>query len=263
MSLLRRMRGEVAGAWRSVNYDLGRRPDEPVDGPDVTSTGMGTFPGSLVDLPVSPPETDARPPRRFVAVTAFCMLAVLGAGGSYFAATSVFAEEPAGVPENRPAAAPAPVEINGQDEGTGAEGMGSGPGKIVRPGTVPPVDPVTGRVTDAPAAQPAGTPGKAPRVAGVTRPGRPATRPADPECHCATPPVPTPTVPSATATTGTPGTGSPSPSETSGSPSTDPSNSGNPGPSVDPSGSAPVATDGTGRWRDGDRRRRYRHHHQP
>ncbi|MEV6301005.1 hypothetical protein AB0M02_16475 [Actinoplanes sp. NPDC051861] len=220
MSLWRRVHGEVAGAWRSVSYDLGRRSaDGPDEGPDVTSTGMGTFPGSLVEMPAGPVRTDARPPRRFVAVVTFSMLAVLGASGSYFAATSVFAEEPAGGAAAAPVkavAAPAPVAADGAEQ----SGMGAGPGKVVRPRTTPP------------SAPPAGTSGAAATTSArtVTRPGSttapPPTRSAGPECHCATPPVPTPTA--ATSSPSPSRTGSPSPSATSGSPSADPSGSAQP-----------------------------------
>lgn len=50
MSVWRRTRNEVAGAWRSLRYDLSRRPEPGVTraaapAPDVTSTGMSTFGG--------------------------------------------------------------------------------------------------------------------------------------------------------------------------------------------------------------------------
>ncbi|MBG0563432.1 hypothetical protein [Actinoplanes aureus] len=229
MSLWHRIRDESAGAWRSLRYDLGRRPVEPTGGPDVTSTGMSTFPGSLVDLPVSQPDVDARPPRRFVAVTTFCLLAVLGAGGSYFAATTVFAEQSPGSPGAPPAAAPATG--SGSDEA----GLGSGPVTAGRPRTTPAV--AAGGAAPV-AAGPAGQPATTIPVAGDTpsqRPApRPATRPADPECHCPTPPAPTPTAPSATP----PRNAGPAPSGTSAEPSAEPGNSGEPGPSANPSGSA-------------------------
>ncbi|MFC3988802.1 hypothetical protein ACFOZ6_10025, partial [Actinoplanes siamensis] len=83
MSLWRRIRGELAGAWRSVRYDLGRRPPEHPGGPEVTSTGLTTFPGSLMEWRTAEPVTDARPTRRFLAVAALCLLALAGAIGSY------------------------------------------------------------------------------------------------------------------------------------------------------------------------------------
>ena len=51
MSLWRRTSTEMAGAWRSLRYDMGRRPSEPpAGGPDVTSTGMCTFGGQAWDF---------------------------------------------------------------------------------------------------------------------------------------------------------------------------------------------------------------------
>ena len=197
MSLLPRIRAELAGAWRSVGYDLGRRPAPPVSvsGPDVTSTGMNTFPGSLVNLPMGPPETDARPPRRFVAVTAFCALAAIGAGGSYVAATTVFAGEPAAVTQ----AAPGPDHAKGglvsptsghrkaSGRTVAKDAMGpvpvatkAGRPRTGAPSTAKPARKAPVAVRPAPGA-PAGR-----RTAGT--PARPA-RSATPECACLTPPV--------------------------------------------------------------------------
>lgn len=252
MSLWRRIRDESAGAWRSLGYDLGRRPVEPAGGPDVTSTGMSTFPGSLVDIPVSQPEIDARPPRRFVAVTTFCLLAALGAGGSYLAATSVFAEQPSATADS-PAAAPAPGSGADEDEA----GMGSGPVTARRAQTVPPVEPAAGTAAGV-AGDQAVAGATAPRAAAATQPGRtapkPATGPAGPaDCDCVTPPVPTPTAPSVTPSAGV----SPSPSETAVDPSADPGTSGEPHPSADPSESTTPAPDSS----TSDRRHHRRHRH--
>jgi hypothetical protein len=87
LSILRAARREVAGAWRSLRYDIHRRPgtaDSPADGyPDVTSGGLSTFGGPLAEgMDFDPFD---RPPRRLVAVTAFGALALAGAAGSYLA----------------------------------------------------------------------------------------------------------------------------------------------------------------------------------
>ena len=266
MSLLPRIRAELAGAWRSAGYDLGRRPAGPslTGGPDVTSTGMNTFPGSLVDLPVSRPETDARPPRRFVAVTAFCALAAMGAGGSYVAATTVFAEEPAGVTQ----AAPGPDRADGSlivpDEENGSDAMGRVPMSAGRPRTTAPAGDVARdtarRATAGPAGRGVAT---APPVAVKPPPSAPAGRrtvvvpsrasgPASPECHCLTPPVPTPTsLPGGPAAPPSP---SPSPAESSASPSPDPSRT--PRETASPSPDA-------GRSSGAADRRDRRHHRHP
>jgi hypothetical protein len=219
MSLWRNVRGEVAGAWRSIGYDLGRRPVRREPGPDVTSTGMSTFGSSLVDLPSGTPETGARPPRRFVAVAAFCALAAGGAAGSYLVATTAFADR---MSDTTIAAAAPPDRIAPQDETGrgGTAGMGRTP---------------QGQGRQRPAAAPGGSTAKAPGA--VAQPQVAATRPAtrpnpgrttgaaappltpDPECDCETPPVPTPTAPAAPSATvslsaSPTATGSPSPSAT-------------------------------------------------
>lgn len=241
MSLWRSVRGEMAGAWRSICYDLGRRPAERDPEPDVTSTGLNTFPGSLVDLPAGPPETDARPPRRFVAVTAFCALAVCGAAGSYLVATTAFAGR---MSDTTVAAAAPPARLEARDEADrdGVAGMG-----------LVPETPGKRRVAAPPVATTASTAG------GVVQPQVTATRPAvragaagsttapvtaDPGCDCETPPAPTPTAP-------------PSPSA-SVSDSASPTASGSPSPSA--SESLSPAPDGSAPSADSDRRhRRHRH----
>ncbi|GGN91446.1 hypothetical protein GCM10010112_77650 [Actinoplanes lobatus] len=185
MSLWRNVRGEMAGAWRSVCYDLGRRPAGRDPQPDVTSTGMSTFPGSLVDLPGEPPRTDARPPRRFVAVTAFCALGLTGAAGSYLAATTTFAGEMAERPSAPPAVA-APLPPDEVEPVGGVAGMGAVPvARERRPRVVTKITPTSVRST-------------ARTTAPTTR--RAVTRPPTPGCDCETPPAPTPTAaPSATS----------------------------------------------------------------
>ncbi|AEV82601.1 Major cell-surface adhesin PAc [Actinoplanes sp. SE50] len=172
MSLWRRMRGELAGAWRSVKYDLCRRPAEGTEGPDVTSTGLSTFPGSLMEWRTVPPETDARPRRRFVVVVALCALGLVGATGSYLLVTRGLAaagEQPVAVPAPSPSPSPS-----------------------ARLGTV------TGRprptATHHRAAPATAVAPISPTKAGISpeRAIKPAPR-RSPVCHCVTPPVPTPT----------------------------------------------------------------------
>jgi hypothetical protein len=101
MSVWRRTRTEAAGAWRSLRYDMGRRPFEaPAGGPDVTSTGMSTFGGPAswdygpepTEMPVAGrmPAPRRRSPRRAMTVSAFGLLTVLGAAGSYLVVVNGF-----------------------------------------------------------------------------------------------------------------------------------------------------------------------------
>lgn len=198
MSLWRNVRAEMAGAWRSVCYDLGRRPaGRGAAAPDVTSTGMNTFPGSLVDLdpPAGPPEEGSRPPRQFVAVAAFCGLAVCGAAGAYLAATTAFAGKMTDAPAEAPppaVAAPRPPAFEaGPPARAGSHaGMGGTPRR-------------SHAATTAPAAPPSPAVVTSTRTILVTPPPtrentRPATPlPTSPDCDCDTPPVPTPTAPGA------------------------------------------------------------------
>ncbi|WP_433829261.1 hypothetical protein ACQP2E_07640 [Actinoplanes sp. CA-015351] len=251
MSLFRRIRGEVAGAWRSVGYDLGRRHSEApapeaapeISGLDVTSTGMNTFPGSLVDLPSSPLRTDAAPPRRFVAVTVFCLLAMSGATGSYFVATSIFSAPTGNVAESvdsagsagstdsaPQAAAEQPIPV---DQAAGGKaGMGSALRPAGKPRTTPasaspavagkPVAKVT-RGAPADAAAPATSRQERPTTVTPER-----TRITESPCDCMTPPVPTPTAPAVSASPSVPVRPSEKPDN---SPSVAPSDSVSPTPS--------------------------------
>jgi hypothetical protein len=208
MNLWRRTRTELAGAWRSVRYDMGHRPAEPAEGPDVTSTGMSTFAGAA-------PIPEQR--RRLVAVSAFGVLAVAGAAGAYFVVDGgLVAGKPAEAQPYPLAAAAPPAD----DSSTA--GMGQGPASVGRPAAdaanAPAVDPV------ASVAAPAPLPSRGlPRVSRVT-PER-AKPPAPQPCACPTSPVPTPTQPSE----------SPSASP---SPSPSPSESPSPSASASPSTSA-------------------------
>jgi hypothetical protein len=193
MSLWRNVRTETAGAWRSLCYDLGRRPEARGGaGPDVTSTGMNTFPGSLVDLPAEPVGDGGRPPRRFVVVAAFCALAVCGAAGSYLVATTAFAGRMTDAPVAPPAVAapPAPPRFEPPAATTrgGSAGMGGTPR---RPRAAPPAPPSPAPTTTTQVVvQPPPTREK-------TRPATPVT--GSPDCDCDTPPVPTPTAPDPSA----------------------------------------------------------------
>ncbi|MEU8614167.1 hypothetical protein AB0C29_39890, partial [Actinoplanes sp. NPDC048791] len=147
MTMWRKARTEVAGAWRSVRYDLGR-PEPDADGPaaggtaaggtaaggtavrpgaghpDVTSTGFSTFGGAGLTggLRTSYGEQLVPRPRRIAAVSAFGVLAVAGAAGSYFAVVNgigaLVGEKPAGA-EPYPQAAEAPRGSEGELSNSG------------------------------------------------------------------------------------------------------------------------------------------------
>jgi len=221
MSLLRRTRGELAGAWRSLRYDLGRRPAEPpAGGPDVTSTGMNTFAGHLL---VEEPPTgyeQQRPPRRALAVSALGLLTVVGAAGAYLAVVNglgpIAAETPAAADTFavRPAVS-AKAEI------------GPGPARRApRPAATGTVAATTA-ATQAEAERPA----PLPQPPGRTSPISPVrtTKPTNTECQC-NPPVPTPTAPTSSP--------SPTPSGDPADPSETPApgeSSATPDESVEPS----------------------------
>jgi hypothetical protein len=114
MNLWRTTRTEVAGAWRSLRYDMSRREPGPepevIAQPDVTSTGMSTFGGPVDELRTGYQEF-GRPPRRMVAVSVFALLTLAGAAGSYFAVVNglgaLLRERPP-APQAYPMAAAAP-----------------------------------------------------------------------------------------------------------------------------------------------------------
>ncbi|BCY06561.1 hypothetical protein [Actinoplanes sp. L3-i22] len=221
MSLWLRMRGELAGAWRSFRYDLRGRPADRPDGPDVTSTGLSTFPGAQMEWRTVPPETDARPPRRFVAVTALCLLALTGAIGSYLLVTRGLAAA-----DDRPAtttaAAPAPPGDPATADDPTTAGRPARPADDkIRTGTGPGAARPRPTTTDAPAPEPAKV-GISGGGTGRATPHRPPAT--TPECDCVTPPVPTPTVPATSDSTGPEPGGSTSAGASAGpSASTDPS----------------------------------------
>ncbi len=230
MSLWRRTRTEVAGAWRSLRYDMGRRPRSSAAAvpsaavpaaPDVTSTGMSTFGG----VPAADLRTGhdgyARPPRRVAAVAALGVLAVVGAAGTCFAVVNGLGaaapQRPAGAGAYPLAAAAPPPADTG--EAASNSGLGGGPAPRATGTTGTTAVAVPARTPTLPAAEPPpARPG--PRRTG---PARPSTPPGG-DCDCRTPPVPTPTAPPAPAPTpSATGSGEPGPSEIPATPSDSPS----------------------------------------
>ncbi|AGZ40228.1 hypothetical protein [Actinoplanes friuliensis] len=233
MTLWRRTRTEVAGAVRSVRYDMGRREaDEPGPSPlsgvtafpDVTSTGMSTFGGAGVTggLRTSYGDEFMPRPRRLAAVAAFGVLAVAGAAGSYFAVVngigSLAGEKPAGA-EPYPLAAEAPHtgELSNSGFGRGTAAVPDEGRTETAPAQIR-VVPTTAAGAAAAAVEPGVTQAR-PQQTTVER-TTPATRPTS--C-CLNPPVPTPTVPVPTPhspsvtpspTASSPETTSPTPTET-------------------------------------------------
>jgi hypothetical protein len=119
----------VAGAWRSLRYDLDRRQARGADDEETT------------DL-IFPEYSAARPPRRMLAAGGFGLLAVAGAAGTYLAVASglgLLIDDPSGGQNALPAAAGGPAAV--QDFGganlpvdevvppDGAIGVGKGDGK--------------------------------------------------------------------------------------------------------------------------------------
>lgn len=233
MSLWRRTRDEMAGAWRSLRYDMGRRTDDDArddaPAPDVTCTGMSTFgvppAGSLRTGPDGP----VRPPRGLVAVSAFGVLTVVGAAGSYFAVVnglgSLLRESPS-APGPYPLAAAAP-DGRGDGDVDSVAGMGRGAASVPGVARTMPVPPTL--LSAPPPVQLPASPGGVPvRSAQPEKTG-------EPDCDCLTPPVPTPTAPPSPSP-------DPSPSasaEPTPPPDTpEPTESGSPSPTAEPSASA-------------------------
>jgi hypothetical protein len=223
MSLLRKTRHEVAGAWRSLRYDFGRLPVEPpAGGPDVTSTGMNTF-----AVPMVTAHTDsqvvARRPRRALTAGVFGVLTVAGAAAAYLGVVNGLGS----LTQERPAAAetlpPRPAATS-----KAQVGQGPAPTRLLRPTTAGTTIAPTGAGITAAGA--VGT-GQAAQPGVVRQPKPPVAirpaKPAAPDCDCANPPVPTPTAPQAptpTPSSASPSTATPSPSESS----AEPDNSGEP-----------------------------------
>jgi hypothetical protein len=205
MSLWRLTRNEMAGAWRSLRYDLARRADGHGD-PAVTRAGV---PGG----PRSP---------RLVAASAFGIVAVTGAAGSYLAVVNGVGSllaEPVGpepfplVAEAAPrTTAPGTPPVTAQAGGTGEDVAPVPRGRVtVLTGPGGAVTAPTG------AARQQATRTATVRATATARP-RTQTRPTsaprtpapEPSCDCLNPPVPTPTSPPS-ATHGTPPSDGPSP----------------------------------------------------
>jgi hypothetical protein len=202
MRVWRRTRTEAAGAWRSLRYDMGRRPsDPPAGGPDVTSTGMNTFGGTSwgfgpepTEMPVAGrmPAPRRRSPRRAVAVSALGLLTVVGAAGAYLVVVNGL------VPmrdEGPAAAATLPPA-------TGEAGLGPSTKSPRALRITSATDPAPAIVPPRPAQKPALKPGPAPEAPRKAIPFR-TINPTTPECGCDHPPVPTPTAP-ASAPSATP-----------------------------------------------------------
>jgi hypothetical protein len=220
MSVWRRTRTEAAGAWRSLRYDMGRRPFEaPADGPDVTSTGMSTF-GGLTSWEYGPeptampvagrmPAPRRRSPKRAMMVSAFGTLTVLGAAVSYLVVVNGFVP----MRDQGPAAAgtlPTPPPAVVTTTTTADAGIGRSPKAV----------PTTKAVASV---KPPVTHDAQPIAASPRKVLKPAAKPTSP---LNLPPVPTPTAPAKAPTPTTPTTTSPSASpSTSDDPSTNPSES--------------------------------------
>lgn len=180
---MRRVGREVAGAWRSLQYDMARRPEPAAV--DVTT-----------DVLYPEYEASERPRRKLLAATTFGMLSLAGAAGTYFAVVNGLAalptEEPAGQPHALPAVAPSTP-------------VGAPPQPAATPGT-PPATAQVGTATTTAPRKPSPRPAK-PAPGGVVAPPAPS-----PTCACVTPPVPRPTNPPP-ATTPPPHSPSPTPAD--------------------------------------------------
>ncbi|BCB87999.1 hypothetical protein [Phytohabitans suffuscus] len=161
---MRNVGREVSGAWRSLRYDLSRRPARPVD-------------DAQTDLIYPDYEPENRPRRLVLAATMFGVLTLVGAAGTYFAVVnglSALASEETAPPDRLPAVA----------------GPAASPTPSAR-GVAPGPSPAPSRTVVAPAGGTGPSPsGRAVLGPAPTRPARPS-----PTCACVTPPVPTPTSP--------------------------------------------------------------------
>ncbi|AGL15472.1 hypothetical protein [Actinoplanes sp. N902-109] len=188
MTLWRTARSEVAGAWRSLRYDLSRRGAYPRPYAEVTCPQ--TFGRAGVH----------RRPGRPVAVAAFGTLAVAGAAGGYFAVVNgvgPLTGEAGTEPYPLAAAAPEAThqELAHEELGTGAPRKPAPP-----PAATIRVVPTTAATTSVPRQDPTTSP--APRGTTVAHPVRTTVAPLP--CDCLTPPVPTPTFAPPYSPSGTP-----------------------------------------------------------
>lgn len=217
MSILRSVRSEVAGAWRSLRYDLGHRSapaSPPAEGhPDVTSMGLSTFGGPATGLTGGVPavldgaDPASRPPRRLAAVSAIGLLALTGAAGSYLAVLNglgtLGADRPTAQQPLPPVVEPSPSAV---------PSLGRGPRPAPTDRATERTPPPTGRAVAVRNGTPAPSPSRSQQV--PIRP-RPLPPPApSPTCDCPTPPVPTPASPSQPGDS----SGTPTPAPTSGAP---------------------------------------------
>ena len=270
MTLWRKTRTEVAGAWRSVRYDLGRPEPEagapdasPAASPDagypeVTSTGFHTFGGAGLTggLHTSYGEQLVPRPRRLAAVSAFGVLAVAGAAGSYFAVVNgiggLVGDSPAGA-EPYPLAAEAPRGSRSDLSNSGlGRGTANAAGQAPAAAGAPAAEPAPGTIRVLPTtagAVPVPPEATVPQPRQTTVGGRPETRPTG--C-CLNPPVPTPTVPVPTPH---------SPSVTPAPTTSAPDGSESPEPSESPSSAAPTGSDDTAEPGEGENRRRHARRH--
>jgi hypothetical protein len=169
------------------------------------------------------PEADARPPRRFLAVTVLCLIALVGAIGSYILVTRGLAA----ASTNRPAAGSAPPPAAVAADGS----------PVNSPVNSPVETPVDTPVNNGPTAgmgakdrhrgatsRTATTPAHPDRGTSARKPAARRPPAATPECDCVTPPVPTPTAP-APSRDNSPEAGKPSATSPPGPPvaSTEPS----------------------------------------
>jgi hypothetical protein len=219
----------VAGAWRSLRYDLERRQSRKDDGEETT------------DL-IFPEYGTAQPPRRLLAAGGFGALAIAGAAGTYFAVATglglLVDDAYGGQPGGLPAAAGGPPGVhdlgaaelpangggdgvgNGVGDGkathaTGGKGLVLGIGKgeaLVREGRK------GGRITAA------GRRAAIEEAGGVSGPAAVPT-------PTRTTPGPRPTTPRPSTSTSTSPSGSPTPSPSPSSTATE-----SPSPSPSPSG---------------------------
>jgi hypothetical protein len=188
---VRRVGREVAGAWRSLQYDMARRPESA--SADVTT-----------DVLYPEYEATERPRRKLLAATTFGALSLAGAAGTYFAVVTGLgalpADEPAGQPHALPAVAPSSSETELPQQ------------PAARPGT-PPATAQVGTTTVTPR-KPSPRPVR-PGPGGVARPVP------SPTCACVTPPVPRPTSPPPVVTSPDPSPTPTTPQQTE-SPNPDP-----------------------------------------
>lgn len=219
MTLWRRTRNEVAGAWRSVRYDLDRH-----------QTGHPSFGGPGMHRHVP-----ARRPGRLAAFAAAGALAVGGATGGYLAVVNgagpLGDDETAGEPYPLAAAAPGADRQDRSHEGFGR-------GAAILPNVVPvpvPAEAAQSTVqvvptTAATTVPTAGAPAPAPTTVAPESPAAPTTTTAEPEPPCcAAPPVPTPTaIPSSSSESPSPEPAEPSADPEPTMPAPEPTPEGNP-----------------------------------